>query len=241
MDITKIEVMGKAIKAGDEMVSLTDLWKAVGGKNTNHPVKWLGNKDTKELIETLGKTLRVQNSELIKVTKGRGKMQGTFAHWQIALAYAKWLSPELHLQVNDIYRRFQEADPAIAESVIDRTENPEDLKRIEARARNKQTNKALNGVIASHGGEGKTFARVADINNIAVTGKTAKQIRAENGLPKKASTRPILPTSSMTHMAFLEDLEAKSIEKKRSLGHSAIVANVCDVANSLQAFIAQYA
>ncbi len=237
MDITKIEIMGKAIKAGEEMVSLTDLWKAIGGESRNRPKVWLATKEFNDLMATLSKG---QDSSLYLQVR-KGSMGGTFAHWQIALAYAKWLSPELHLQVNDIYRRFQEADPALAESVIDRTENAEDLKRIEARARNKQTNKALNGVIASHGGEGKTFALVADINNIAVTGKTAKQIRSENGLPKKASTRPILPTSSMTHMAFLEDLEAKSIEKKRSLGHSAIVANVCDVANSLQAFIAQYA
>ena len=237
MDITKIEIMGKAIKAGEEMVSLTDLWKAIGGKSRNRPKVWVSTKEASELINTLSKG---QDSALyIQVRKGA--QGGTFAHWQIALAYAKWLSPELHLQVNDIYRRFQEADPALAESVIDRTENVEDLARIEARARNKQTNKALNGVIAAHGGEGKTFARVADINNIAVTGKTAKQIRAENGLTKKASTRPHLPTQGMNHMAFLEDLEAKSIEKKRSLGHSAIVANVCDVANSLQAFIAQYA
>jgi hypothetical protein len=240
MDITKIEVMGKAIKAGEEMVSLTDLWKAYGDTNKrNHPSVWGRSAEAKALIDKCAESLKVDNSQLWKVS--RGHEGGTFAHWQIALAYAKWLSPELHLQVNDIYRRFQEADPAIAESVIDRTENAADLARIEARARNKQTNKALNGVIAAHGGEGKTFARVADINNIAVTGKTAKQIRAENGLPKKASTRPILPTNSMIHMAFLEDLEAKSIEKKRSLGHSAIVANACDVANSLQAFVAQYA
>lgn len=239
MDITKIEIMGKAIKAGDEMVSLTDLWKAVGEDKKKHPTLWMRSDSTKELLSKCAEMLNLTNSQLWKTQ--RGHAGGVYSHWQIALAYAKWLSPELHLAVNDIYRRFQEADPALAESVIDRTENVEDLKRIEARVRNKQSNKALNGVIAAHGGEGKTFACVADINNIAVTGKTAKQIRAENGLPKKASTRPILPTSGMTHMAFLEDLESKSIEKKRSLGHSAIVANVCDVANSLQAFIAQYA
>ena len=232
MDLKKFEVMGRAIKAGDEMMSLTDLWKAVGGKNTNHPTKWLGNKETVELVSKLAETLNVQNSELSKIK--RGHSGGVYAHWQLALAFAKWLSPELHLQVNSIYKRFQEADPAIAESVIDRTENFADLARIEARARNKSTNKGLNSTISQHGGIGPIFATVANINNVAITGKTAKQLRSEFNLPAKASTRGVHDTNTMVRMAYAELLESDSINKRRCIGNDEITATVTQVARKIR-------
>jgi hypothetical protein len=232
MDITKIEIMGKAIKGAGELVSLTDLWKAVGGKNTNHPTMWLKNASTKEFVSKCAETLKVDNSQLLGIRKGKGG--GTFAHWQIALAYAKWLSPELHLQVNDVYRRFQAADPAIAESVIDRTENAADLARIEARARNKSTNKELNSTISQHGGTGPIFATVANINNVAITGKTAKQLRAEHNLPAKASTRGVHDTNVMVRMAYAELLESESINNRRCIGNDEITVTVTQVARKIR-------
>jgi hypothetical protein len=44
----------------------------------------------------------------LKITRGR--FGGTFAHWQIALAYAKYLSPEFHIHCNNIIRRFVEEE-----------------------------------------------------------------------------------------------------------------------------------
>lgn len=232
MDMKKVEIMGVDIKAGTGMVSLTDLWRAAKGKNANHPTKWLGNKESKELVSKLAEKLNVQDSELSQVK--RGHQGGVYAHWQIALAYAKWLSPELHLQVNDVYRRFQEADPAIAESVIDRTEDPAALFRIESRARNKASNRELNSTISQHGGEGRIYAQVANVNNIAITGKTAKQIRAENNLPSKASTRPLLSTEDMIRMAYAELLESKSIAKRRCIGNDEILGAVNQVARGVR-------
>lgn len=228
----KLSLMGIAIKADTDKVSLTDLWRAAGGVAHQQPAKWLENEGTLAFVNKTAEKTKSPISEVLK--KKAGRNGGTFAHWQIALAYAKWLSPELHLQVNDIYRRFQEADPALAESIIDRTESVKDLKRIEARARNKASNKELNGVIKAHGGEGWIYPRVADLNNVTVTGQTAKDVRDEFGLKKGISTRGMLATDEMISMAFLEMLEAKAIAKKRCLGNKEILTTATKVARGVR-------
>ena len=222
-----VSIFGLDVKMGNDMVSLTDLWKAAGSTPSHQPAKWLEGERVGKFINKIKTLLNTPNSEFL--VKRAGRNGGTFAHWQIALAYAKWLSPELHLQVNDVYRRFQEADPELIENAIDRVQSPEDLKRIEARVRNKQSNVALNGTIIECGGIGKTCAFVANNNNVAITGKTAKELRKEHNLPEKASTRPHLDTDQMIDMAFLERLERKSLEKLRPKGHDAILT-ICDCA-----------
>lgn len=46
MKTEKIEVMGQVVKAGQELVSLTDLWKAANGTDDQRPYEWLRNKNT---------------------------------------------------------------------------------------------------------------------------------------------------------------------------------------------------
>ena len=41
----------------------------------------------------------------------RGRSGATFAHWQIALAYAKYLSPEFHMWCNEVVREKMEGAP----------------------------------------------------------------------------------------------------------------------------------
>lgn len=228
---SEIEVLGQGVKLTEEMVCLTDLWKASGQGREMAPYEWARIESSEQFIETVAQKQNTGRDRVLKSKRGKGG--GTWAHWQIAMAYAKYLSPELHMQVNELVKRFMDADPSVAESIIDRTENPEDLRRIEARARNVASNKELNGTIAEHGGVGKIYARVADINNICVTGKPAKELRAEHGLPAKASTRPHLSTQDMTRMAYLEQLEKGAIRKRKSFGNEAITGTIADAANRM--------
>jgi hypothetical protein len=84
------------------------------------PHEWLRQKSTQEFIqqiqtevrygnsrnlkpEQIQRELRVANSQLIKKVQGKGKVQGTFAHWKIGLAYTEFLSPEIHSWFVDIW------------------------------------------------------------------------------------------------------------------------------------------
>ncbi|BAH75899.1 KilA-N domain-containing protein [Solidesulfovibrio magneticus] len=107
-------IMGQTISTNEKgLVSLTDLWKAGGGEDRNRPKEWLSFKGNQEFIQELAKG----GNPTLFVQVKPGRNGGTFAHWQIALAYAKYLSPKLHMAVNDIYMRYKMADPKLAVEV----------------------------------------------------------------------------------------------------------------------------
>ena len=77
------------------MINLTNMWRACGGEARNKPYQWLRNADTQRLIETLEEKTGVANSRLTKVYRGGAK--GTYAHGDLGIAYAQYLSPKFHL------------------------------------------------------------------------------------------------------------------------------------------------
>ena len=48
--------------------------------------------------------MKVQESDLLKIKRGRGG--GTWAHWQLGLAYTKYLSPEFHIWCNEAIKEY---------------------------------------------------------------------------------------------------------------------------------------
>lgn len=103
-EIVPLQFNGVGIHERGEMLSLTDMWKAAGADQSKRPVEWLRSKDAQAFCEHL--ELMVGNSHLFEV--GRGRSSATFAHWQVGLAYAKYLSPEFHLWCNKIVRSYME-------------------------------------------------------------------------------------------------------------------------------------
>lgn len=105
-DTPALVINGFGIRCTDnKLVNLTDIWKASGASINHKPVQWLRLPTTDAFCAELYK---VEKSHLIQITRGR--FGGTFAHWQIALAYAKYLSPEFHILCNNIIRRFVEEE-----------------------------------------------------------------------------------------------------------------------------------
>lgn len=85
--------------------NLNALHKASGEGSTKRPSIWIDTKQAQDLINKLQIKLS-QNSglgqEVIKSVKG-GVTPGTFAHELLAVAYASWISPEFHLDVNQVF------------------------------------------------------------------------------------------------------------------------------------------
>jgi hypothetical protein len=235
-----LDVLGAGLKVNGEMVSLTDLWKSQGGNSHNAPAQWIRLPESVKLLRELRKSFKGGNIPHLETRRGR-YTGGTYAHWQLALAYAKYLSPKLHLAVNDVFRRFQNADIELTENLISRTESVEDLQRIEYRARVRQTNKALGSVISVHGGEAKTFAMVHGLNNLAVTGKKTAEIKRTRGLTPSGHTRDVFTLEEMATMAFTEMLESRAIEKSRAIGHDRIYRTCANVAGTVSELAHQYA
>ncbi|MEG6504484.1 KilA-N domain-containing protein [Nitratidesulfovibrio sp. 1201_IL3209] len=92
----------------DKFVNLTDFWKASGAEYNKRPAHWRETDEAQRFINEVSKKENVRVADLFHITRGR--FGGTFAHWQIALAYAKYLSPEFHILCNNIIRRFVEEE-----------------------------------------------------------------------------------------------------------------------------------
>lgn len=117
----RLEYGGVVIRQWDEMLSLTDMWKAARQKaiadgavasamDEHKPAQWLRSADAKKFIDAVLEVFNVGNlhiESLVTTTRG-GRDPQTRAHWQIGLAYAKYLSPEFHMWCNTVVRERME-------------------------------------------------------------------------------------------------------------------------------------
>lgn len=107
-----LEYQGKAISFEAEIISLTDMWKAAGSDPSKRPAYWLRQDATVEFIEHLKSNVIQDHIDLV-VTERGGTSPGTWTHWQIAMAYGKYLSPEFHAWCNTVVRQhFQGKSPS---------------------------------------------------------------------------------------------------------------------------------
>lgn len=107
--VTTLEYNGAAIRIDDDKLNLTDMWRAAGSPENREPYNW-ARKEGTAFIEAVSLNLNLPDSQVL--TSTRGKNGGTTAHWQIGLAYAKYLSPEFHMWCNTVVRERMEGGQA---------------------------------------------------------------------------------------------------------------------------------
>ena len=220
----------------DDFVSLTDMARLVNNDDPRYPIQnWMRLTDTIEFIglweklnnagfngakfemfkREMGKNTFVMTpSKWIDQTKAIGFRTrygkcggGIFAHRDIALEFASWISPEIRLYIIKEFQRLklQESEQlewngkrlltklnyllqtsAIKESLIPVSLTPEQIKFV--------------------------YASEADALNVALFGKTAKQWREENPL-LKGNIRDYAKTIELAILSNLEFLNARLIKE----------------------------
>lgn len=65
------------------------------------PKDWLRNQSTKEFISTLSTVRQIRPTELITKQQGGNGEQGTWMHEDVAIEFARWLSPTFAIWCND--------------------------------------------------------------------------------------------------------------------------------------------
>ena len=85
------------------MWSLTEMHQASGSPKNKEPGQWLRGAQACELMTALDARETMGNSHSISVLveTREGRNGGTWAHWQIAAAYAHYLRPDFYLQWNE--------------------------------------------------------------------------------------------------------------------------------------------
>ena len=215
-----------------DLVSLTDLFKQAqvrgltSGKR--NPSDW-SKEAGAEFIDFVAENLHTRKSGIYKSSKARAdRGGGTFAHKQIALAYAKYLSPELHMEVNDVFMKVQTASPEIADSIVDRM-SQEELNRHIARAAGIATRKEFAGKLAARGVTGQGFSDCTNALYVPLFKGTAKELRAARKLPAKANVLASMQTRDLVTIAFTELVAGDRIAAENVFGNNACVY-VCNKA-----------
>ena len=96
---------GSPIGERDEMLCLTDMWRASGAPENKRPNDWVASAQAREFADFIAGNSGI---ELFQTVRG-GQEPGTWAHWQLGMAYAKYLSPEFHAWCNEVVRAHMES------------------------------------------------------------------------------------------------------------------------------------
>ncbi|MDR0771292.1 MAG: KilA-N domain-containing protein [Burkholderiales bacterium] len=217
------------------LVSLNDIFAAAqvagfaGGKRD--PRRWR-LQDGAQFIEFAVATLNVPLRDIYRATKGKGG--GTFAHWQIALAYAKYLSPALHMQVNEVYARFKAGDVTLADEVADRA-TPEQQEWLSRRVAGKVARNRLTSTLKAHGVTGRGYADCTNAIYRPILGGKKSEICAARGLRKNTNIRDQMDTEQLARMALAEIVSSKRIDRFNLRGNLACANECGTVAASIAA------
>lgn len=223
----------------DNLTSLTALWKAAGSDESKTPNKFLRNAHAKEFVAALAENLKGQNCPLTRTRKG-GRASGVWAHWQIALAYCKWVSPPFHLAVNEAFRRWyeEEQSPSLkiergVEKHLARGATAEWVKsRFDGIVDRKEFCSTLQNHNCRQVGSFNPYRAATESVNLAAIGKTSREFKADKGLPQSASTRDHMTRRELTRLAFLESEATAVIRERAADGNDeclGVVKHVCDL------------
>jgi hypothetical protein len=216
------ETISKIHHEGD-MVSLTDLWREAGSPANKRPVDWLNMDSTKQLVETMEIMFKSGLKPLLKTKRGKTG-GGTFTHKSIALAYAKYLDPKLHVLVNEVFfqRVEEEKNPdLIAERYIHTYKRKGKTdKWITERFEGRAARNMFTATLAEHNVAGEGFRNCTNAIYEPLFGGTTAAIREKYGIEKRKNIRDNLTMVQLAAIKFSETLASDDIEKNNRKGNA---------------------
>ena len=232
---TEINVIGSS--DGEDYISLTDLARY---RNSDDPAgviaNWLRNRHTIDylglweqmynpefkLLEfeefkkhagenafTLSPQKWITSTNAIGISSRSGRGGGTFAHKDIAFEFASWISPEFKLYVFKDYQRLKIDEASRLEIGWD---TKRELSKINYRIHTDAIKEFLITPELTKQEQGYKYATEADILNVALFGKTAKQWRIETG-NKKLNMRDFASVEQLIVLVNLESMNADMIRQ----------------------------
>lgn len=208
------------VASQDGLVSLTGIFDRATGlgiaDGKQSPYEW-SRRDGQQFIDFVSENLNTAKCRIYKSKRGKGG--GTFAHWQIAMAYAKYLSHELHMQVNEAYARFKAADVTLAADIAERAD-PEKAEWLFRRVSGVVARNQFTKTLASHGvSGGNGFRLCTNAIYLPLFHGTAAEIREKRGLPEKANLREHMSAQELITTAFAEMLATDRVKARAVFGN----------------------
>ncbi len=230
----KITVFDNIITiTSDDYISLTDMLKSKDGEFFISD--WLRNRNTLEYLGIWEKiynpdfnygefaTIKsqaglnsykisvkewVSKTNAIGLTAKAGRYGGTYAHKDIAFEFGMWISAEFKIYLVAEFQRLKEAETKELEWDIKRQ-----LTKINYRIHTDAIKENLIPEYLTAKQISYVYANEADVLNMALFGKTAKQWRDENP-DKQGNIRDYANVSQLVCLSNLENLNAVFIHEE---------------------------
>lgn len=230
------EIADTPIRQNSEgLISLTDIYQVAVStgmaEGKRNPSDW-SREAGAELIEVVAETLNTRKTGIIKATRGKGG--GTFAHKNIALAYAKYLSPALHMAVNDVYLRATSGDVTLAAEISDRA-TPEQQEWLAKRTTGKVIRNQLTASLCTHGVVGRGYADATNAIYLPLLGATKSDICERRGIPKTTNLRDNMDIEQLFRTGLAEIVAKKNIERHNAQGNNECVMECSRAARQVAA------
>ena len=235
----------------EEYISLTDMARGFEGEPGEYIRNWLRTAST---VQYLGVWEKVHNPDFnlvefhqikaelvdntflmsakkwiartaaIGIEAKAGRYGGTYAHNEIALQFATWLSPEFHVYLVKEFKRLKQIEAEERKDTLDWN-----LKRLLTKINySVHTDSIKENLIPPRLAEGKpsglVYAGEADILNMALFGMTARQWKAKNP-EAKGNIRDHATAEQLLVLANLEAINAELIRQGFSQDERVIILN----------------
>lgn len=152
----------------------------------------------------------IESTNAIGITSTSGRYGGTYAHRDIAFEFASWISAEFKLYLITEYQRLKadENNRLSLDWNVNRT-----LSKINYRIHTDAIKEHLIPPGVSNKHQGITYASEADVLNVALFGKTAKEWRDETP-DAKGNIRDTATLEQLIVLANMESFNAELIRRE---------------------------
>jgi phage antirepressor YoqD-like protein len=110
-------------KGDSVMINATEMAKPFGKLAKD----WLSNKSTKEFLSTLSAVRTIPLTDLVEIKQGGNGEQGTWMHEDVAMEFARWLSPAFAIWCNDRIKELLQYGMTATQPTLEQMINNPDL------------------------------------------------------------------------------------------------------------------
>jgi hypothetical protein len=179
-----------------------------------------------DYAQVVAEASSVDITDLKKTVTGKGKDQGTFLHPDMAVVFARWISPAFAYwcdkQVAALIQKAQAA-PALAEQARTKRLQKMGVAAPVIAMRNEGVSVRLvfTNRLQRHGVAASGFRACTAAIYFPMFGGSTDVIKEKYSLPKKANVRDYMNLTQLSAISFAEALAAERIEKEGIYGNLA--------------------
>lgn len=156
----------------------------------------------------------IESTNAIGIISKSGRYGGTYAHSDIAFEFASWISPEFKLYIIKDYQRLKKDE---AERQALGWDSKRELTKINYRIHTDAIKEFLISLELTPQEINYKYASEADMLNMALFGKTAKQWREETGITKE-NMRDYASVEQLIILVNIESMNADMIREGIPMG-----------------------